>query len=138
MEDYSVIEKKLRLLRKHTGKRVMFYVLVGYASQDEKDIESAFLRIELLMKYRCIPYIMRYEAYQKSPYRGMYIALANWCNQKQFVMKISFREFCYLKGDNCANVRYMNAFEAAYPQIAARFFDMRFPASILGQRNPSD
>lgn len=129
LEDYRIIEKKLQLLRNYTNKRVMFYVLVGYASQDEKDIESAFLRIELLMKYRCIPYIMRYEAYKHSPYRGMYIALANWCNQKQFFLKTSFREYCYAKGEHCANVRYMKAFEAAHPHIAARFFDMRFPAS---------
>ena len=127
LEDYRVIEKKLQLLRNYTNKRVMFYVLVGYDSQDEKDIESAFLRIELLMKYRCIPYIMRFESYKNSPYRGMYIALANWCNQKQLFLKTSFREFCYLKGERCANVRYMTAFERAHPQIASRFFDLRFP-----------
>lgn len=127
LEDYRIIEKKLKLLREYTDKRIMFYVLVGYESQDEHDIESAFLRIELLMQYRCIPYIMRFDAYKKSPYRGMYIALANWCNQKQFFLKTTFREFCYAKGAHCANVRYMQAFEEMHPQIAARFFDMRFP-----------
>jgi len=130
LEDYRIIEKKLQLLREYTDKRIMFYVLVGYESQDEHDIESAFLRIELLMKYRCIPYIMRYDAYTKSPYRGMYIELANCCNQKQFYMKTTFREFCYVKGEHCANVRYMQAFEEEHPQIAARFFDMRFPTRL--------
>ena len=37
------------------------YVLVGFEGVDGKDIENAFKRIELLMMYHCLPYIMRFQ-----------------------------------------------------------------------------
>lgn len=126
IKDYDLIEKKLKLIRNHTHKVFTFYVLVGFESQDEKDIENAFLRIELLMRYRCIPYIMRYEDYKKSKYRGMYISLARWCNQPSLFKKKSFREFCLANGENSAPVRYMKEFEADHPEIASRFYDLKF------------
>lgn len=91
--DYQLIEQKLKMIRRHTNKRFMFYVLVGYESQDAQDIENAFKRIALLIKYRCLPYIMRYEAYRSSRYKDMYIQLARWVNQPSFFKKVSFREF---------------------------------------------
>lgn len=127
--DYRLIEKKLKMIREHTDKQFVFYVLVGYESQDEKDIEGAFKRIELLMKYRCIPYIMRFEKYRKSKYKGMYVTLARWCNQPSFFKKKSFREFCFANGEKSSSVRYMRAFEAEHPEIAARYFDMRFDSN---------
>lgn len=127
LSDYRIIEKKLKLLRKHTAHRIKFYVLVAFESQDARDIESAFIRIALLMKYHCLPYIMRYEKYKDSPYRGMYITLARWCNQPNFFTKQTFREYCYTNGEHSASVRYMHDFEKAHPDIASRYFDLRFP-----------
>lgn len=122
--DYRLIEKKLQLIRKHTDKQFTFYVLCGYESQDVEDIRNVFVRIQLLMKYGCIPYIMRFEKYKDSPHRGMYITLARWCNQPSFVKKKSFREYVSIAGK--APVRYAEEFERQHPEIATEYFDMKW------------
>ena len=127
ISDYRMIEKKLQLLRRYTDKQFTFYVLCGYESQDEKDIENVFIRIELLARYKCIPYIMRFEKYKDSPYRGMYITLARWCNQPSFVKKKSFRQYAEIaNGQGGAAERYMLEFEQKHPELAKRWFDVRF------------
>ena len=124
VNDYKIVEKKLQLLRKYTNHQFNFYVLCAFESQDEKDIENVFVRIELLMRYRCTPYIMRFEKYNDSPHRGMYITLARWCNQQSFLKKKSFREYAIFAGGSAE--RYMKEFESKHPEIAAKYFDMRW------------
>jgi radical SAM superfamily enzyme YgiQ (UPF0313 family) len=86
MSDYELIHEKLKLIRSFTDvKNIKFYVLVGFDSTDEADIENAFKRIELLMRYQCLPYVMRYQNKNDSPwkqsqYRSMYVTIARWCN----------------------------------------------------------
>ena len=115
-----------------------FYVLVGFESVDEHDIENAFKRLELLMKYKCLPYIMRYQNKNHSPwkesqYRGIYVALARWGNQPNIFKKMSFRQFCQAnqalhktKGTMCSPMRAMTDFERKHPEIAQRYFDLRY------------
>jgi hypothetical protein len=67
---------------------------------------------------------MRYKDYEISPHKGIYITLARWCNQPSFLKKKSFREFSIASGG--ASVRYMEAFENEYPQIAKEYFDMKW------------
>lgn len=126
LEDYPIVSEKLELLRRYSNKQFTFYVLSGFSSQDERDIESVFVRIQLLMQHRCLPYIMRYKDYKTSPLRGMYINLARWCNQPSFFKKKSFRQFCEMNGVGSASVRYMQEFEQKYPDIAKRYFDIKF------------
>ena len=135
--DYKLIEKKLQMIRRHTKKQLAFYVLVGFDRSDKwddafwrQDVIDAFARIELLMKYGCNAYIMRYKTkgwtpYEDSPYRGIYITLARWCNQPSFLKKKSFREFCNADG-NAAAKRYMIEFETLHKDVAERFFDIRW------------
>ncbi len=78
------------------------------------------------MKYKCIPYIMRHENYNNSPYKGMYINLARWCNQPNFYKKKSFREFCIANGENSATMRYLKEFESRYSDVGKRYFDLKF------------
>ena len=137
ISDYDLIRSKLEMIRRHTDARnIKFYVLVGYDSTDANDIVNAFKRIELLMQYKCMPYIMRYQnqygaPWQQSEYRGMYIQLARWCNQPTMFRKTSFREFCtyfqdHAKTDRiCAAYRAMQDFEAKHPEIAAKYYDMK-------------
>lgn len=137
--DYDLIHKKLKMIRKYTkSKSVKFYVLVGFESTDAVDIANAFRRVELLMKYKCLPYIMRYQGknycpWKESEYRGMYITLARWCNQPNIFKKMSFRQFCEAnqalhktEGTYCSAMRALIDFESKHPNIAARYFDMRF------------
>ena len=133
IEDFQLIEKKLKLIRKHTDKQFLFYVLCGFdrnGKYDEEfwkqDLENTFKRIELLMKYGCIPYIMRFEEYDRSPYRGMYITLARWCNQPSFLKKKSIREYAEFQGQGYAPYRYITEFRNGYPDIANKYYDMKW------------
>lgn len=104
--DYEIIENKLELIRKYTDKVAKFYVFCGFDRSGKwtdfwyEDIVDVFRRIELLMKYKCLPYIMRYNRYTESPYRGIYVTLARWCNQPSLFKKKSFEEFCSLRQDS--------------------------------------
>lgn len=75
---------------------------------------------------------MRYESYKNSEYRGLYIQIARWCNQPSIFKKMSFREFCfanqkYSKSDRvCASMIAYNKFVEDRPDIADKYFDMRF------------
>lgn len=141
IEDREIIEKKLRVWRTWTDRGTRLYVLSAYDSQDEHDIESIFMRISILMKYDCLPYIMRYESYKQSKWRSLYVNIARWCNQPQFFKKKSFREFCeanqaYHKTKNtmCSAYQAMTVFEREFPRIAERFFDLRFEEESMLKR----
>ena len=143
--DYDIIAQKLQLIRKHAPtKSIKFYVLVGFESTDAQDIENAFKRIELLMKYRCLPYIMRYQdknrvPWKESKYRGMYVSMARWGNQPSIFKKMSFRQFCeanqalFRSNGLCAPMRALTTFENDYPEIAKRYFDLRFDEVVPGE-----
>lgn len=147
--------KGLNIWRKHCDKSTKLYVLVAYDSIDEKDVEGTFFRIKTLMEYGCLPYIMRFEKYNESKYKDMYIQLARWCNQPSFFKKMSFRQFCvrneefhqglnevytdgiyrtalefpegYKKKNSfCSCYRAMIQFEEEFPEIAKEYFDLRF------------
>ena len=140
IEDRDLIIEKIKIWKKHYKKKanVKFYVLCGYDRNNKyddqfwkQDIIDTFERIKILMKYKSLPYIMRYEKYQQSPFRGMYINLARWCNQPSFFKKKTFREFCYANQNpnsdkDCASVRYMKYFEGQHSCITKEYFDMRF------------
>lgn len=133
LEERDRIIEKIQLWKRYSSKICKLYVLCGFESQDEKDIENTFERIKILMQYGSMPYIMRYEDYKKSKYKSMYIELARWCNQPQFYKKKSFREFCeanqmYKKDQstNCSAYQAMLDFERDFPEIAAKYFDLKF------------
>ena len=135
INDSNVIVEKLKMIRKHTKKTVKFYTFCGYNHDNpenypngfwEKDIRDLFERIRILMSFKALPYVMRYKDYELSPYKGMYITIARWCNQPSFVKKMSFREFCVANGDTSSAVKYMRAFESVAPEIAQKYFDMKW------------
>lgn len=89
----------LKKWRQHCKKSTKLYVIVAFDNQGEnddkvKDIEGTFMRIQILMRYGCLPYIMRFEKWKTSEFRGMYIQIARWCNQPGFFKKMSFRQYC--------------------------------------------
>lgn len=133
LEDRDLIEQKLQLWRRYSNKSTKLYVLCAYKSQDEYDIADTLERIRILMKYSCLPYIMRYESYKDSQFRGMYTQLARWCNQPGIFKKMSFRQFCeanqtYHKNPDtlCSALQEMKSFEIEYPEIAEKYFDLRY------------
>lgn len=137
IKDYDLIESKLKLLRKHTNKIPKFYVLCGFDRNDKWDVDfwkqdlwDLFKRIELLMQYKCLPYIMRFNRYVESPYRGTYINVAAWANQANAFKKKSYREFVEYQQSRhikeCSETRYLKAVEKDMPDLANRYFDMKF------------
>ena len=126
IEDYRLIEKKLQMIRQYTERQIVFYVLCGYDDNEKydedfwkQDLINTFERIELLGRYRALPYIMRFNKYHESPYRGIYITLARWCNQFSFFKKKSFYEYCIVGGKS--SIRYFEKLERDYPEIAERY-----------------
>lgn len=139
ISDYDLIHEKLKMIRKYSSsKNIKFYVLTGFDSTDHVDIENTFKRIALLLKYECLPYLMRYQdknktPWKESPYAGMYIAMARWCNQPSILKKMSFRYFCEanqaLRSNQdtyCSSMKAMTEFEKAHPEIAEKYFDLKF------------
>ena len=135
--DYNLIKTKLDLIRQYTDQVLKFYTFCGFDRSDnwddnfwKSDLYDLFKRIDLLMQYHCLPYIMRFNRYTESPYKGIYITLAMWCNQPNFFKKLSLREF--VKKDQeryktiCASVRNLEQVACAMPDLAERYFDIKW------------
>lgn len=156
IKDKDLIERKLQMIRRHTNDQIKFYTFCGYNHDnpgvyDEgfwlKDIVDLFERIRILMSYGCLPYVMRYKDYELSPYRGIYITVASWCNQPSFFRKMSFEEFSKARGMSNEDYkkykmdfklyltdggkkgscwRYYDEFEEKHPEIADKYFHMKW------------
>ena len=124
--DYNLIERKLDLIRSLTDKSCRFFVLVGFDRNglyDEdfwvKDIFDCMKRCELLFKYKCIPYVMRFEKYKDSPYFRMYNTIASWTNQPSMVKKTSLIEFGK-SSEKCGQIsrtKYTREFCSKFPKF---------------------
>jgi len=130
--DADIIEKKITLARKYTNAVLKFYCFCGFDRNGKwdadfwrQDIFDLMLRIRLLMQHRCLPYVMRYARYTESPYRGMYVSVARWCNQPRFFKKKSLREFAYANGIDSACYKYIWDFEHLHPQFVP-YLDMKY------------
>ena len=149
IQDKDIIIERLKIWRQYCSKETKLYVLCAYDSwaddpkygirgkysQDEKDlidIRNTFERIHILMKFGCLPYIMRYISYRDSKYKGVYIQLGRWCNQPAIFKKMSFEEFCirnqnYAKSDRkCSAVRALELLKEDAPDIYAQYAKLRF------------
>lgn len=156
IKDREVIERKLQMIRRHTNNQIKFYTFCGYNHDnigvyDEefwvKDIEDLFERIKILMTYGCLPYVMRFKDYVLSPYKGIYINAASWCNQPSLFRKMSFAEYSMARGMSNENYkrykmdfdsyladgnkkgsswRYYEEFTSKYPEIAEKYFYMKW------------
>lgn len=133
--DAELIEDKIRLARKYTTAVLKFYCFCGFDRSDRwdevfwrQDIFDLLFRIRVLIKHHCIPYVMRLARYTESPYRGMYVTLARWCNQPSFFKKKSLREFAEANGAKSACYRYVEDFEKTFPEITP-YLDMKYPTT---------
>ena len=135
--DREIIESKLKLIRQYTNKNIKFYVLCGFDRNDKWDLDfwkqdlyDLFERISILMKYHCLPYIMRFNKYQESPYRGTYINVAAWCNQPNAFKKKSYREFVEYQQSRhrniCSEKKYLMQIENEILDLSKKYFDMKW------------
>lgn len=130
--DAELIEQKIHLARRYTNIVMKFYCFCGFDRSNQwdadfwrQDVFDLFTRIEILMRNRCLPYIMRFTRYTQSPYRGVYISIARWCNQPSFYKKKSLREFAEQNGIGSACYKYLMDFEKLFPEVAY-FYDMKY------------
>lgn len=133
INDKDLIISKMKLWKKYCKKTTKLYVLCGFDRENKwdssfwkQDIIDTFERIKILMLHGCLPYIMRFNRYEESPFRGTYINLARWCNQPNFFKKKSYRDFCLINGEGSATMRYLSELETVYPEIAKEYFDLRY------------
>ena len=137
IKDRRIVERKLQMIRRHTDKVPKFYCFCAYNHDQPdtypegfwaKDIAELFERIQILIRYQSLPYIMRYKDFEKSPYRGMYVTIARWCNQPSYFKKLSFRQFCEktLECGSESALRYLVEFEHSFPEIANKYFNMKW------------
>lgn len=99
-KDRDLIERKLKIWKRHCpSKTTKFYLFCGYeltAEDDEKiftDVYYLFRRIQILMSFGCLGYVMRHADYENHRLGNIYTQVARWCNQPQFYKKMSFEEF---------------------------------------------
>lgn len=99
-KDRDLIERKLKIWKRHCpSKTTKFYLFCGYeltADDDEKifsDVYYLFRRIQILMSFGCLGYVMRHADYENHKLGNIYTQIARWCNQPQFYKKMSFEEF---------------------------------------------
>lgn len=131
IDDYNLIHDKLKLIRNHSDKQIKFYVLCGFDKNDKYDTEfwkrdliNTFERIKLLGQYKALPYIMRFNKYEDSPYRGIYVTLARWINQPSFFKKKSFVEYCKVGG--MSSMRYLEELSRDYPDLVEKYCYEKF------------
>ena len=100
--DRKLIVKALKIWKHYCPKKeTKFYLFCGFQQSAngykkfQQDIAEIFMRVNVLMRYGCLPYIMRHEDYKKAPIPNIYVQIARWCNQPGFFRNLSFWQFCY-------------------------------------------
>lgn len=114
IEDKHIIIDKLKILNEFLPtKRKKFYVFCGFDRDSqyeygffERDIEQLLERINILRRYKSLPYIMRHENYIKSPYKWLYIQLAAWTNQPSIFKTFDFITFVKCKAMGSSYSKY--------------------------------
>ncbi len=113
--DAEIIFEKLKLIRKHykVRRKVKFYVLCAYdrsGKYDKEfwkwDLNTTCRRINLLRRFDCLVYVMRFEKYRESPYKQIYNNLAAYANQPQFWAVMPFGEFAEARNKNVDSYTY--------------------------------
>lgn len=99
-KDRDLIERKLKIWRKHCpSKTTKFYLFCGYELTEDdddkifKDVYYLFRRIQILMSFGCLGYVMRHADFENHRLGNIYTQIARWCNQPQFYKKMSFEQF---------------------------------------------
>ena len=82
-KEQKTVERAIALLN---GKRAFWYVLCGFNTTFEEDLE----RIEWLYSMKQNPYVMRYESIKKDK---KYISLARWVNNPLWHGGLSWQDF---------------------------------------------
>ena len=130
-EEKDIIIPKIKLWNKYrSDSDPKFYLLTAYKSKGIDDIVELFKRIKVLMKLDCLPYVIRYNNYEESDYRGMYIAIAGWCNQPHIFKKMSLEEYALKRNEytQCKDsfLRYLEDFKSKHPKLYEKYCTSKY------------
>lgn len=139
LRDMPIIEEKMKIVLQHTEPtRCNWYVLCGFDWRPnpearyqkpfwKEDIIGLMTRINFLLKNNTYPYVMRFEKYKEAPepYRSMYINLARWCNQPQFMSKVTFEEYCHMEALRKKQAEMYDQFVRLHPDLRPLFQHIR-------------
>lgn len=122
--DRDIVVDKIKLIRQYTDtQKIVFYVLVGFDRRNKwdmdfwrRDLIEMFERIFILSSYNVSPYIMRFARYVESPFYGLYVTVARWCNTFSLIKKLTLREFVEAT-DRPSPKRYLQEAEDLFPEI---------------------
>lgn len=128
--DRVIIEEKIILFKKYMPKKVpKFYIFCAFDRNEKwdmkfwkNDIVEIFERLKILMEHQCLPYLMRFERWEKSPYRPLYIALSSWCNSPAIFKKQSFAQAS-------KNNKNLSKFRRDCPEIIEKYFNLKYHES---------
>ena len=97
--DYkNSVDRAITLLQKHGIKQSTWYVLCGYNTTFQEDLD----RLNYLRDRGQAAYVQRYERLK------YIIPLARWANQHHVFKKMKFEEFIMLRQDRGANITNLN------------------------------
>lgn len=131
IEDKENIIKRIKIFKKFMPKVVpKLYVFCAFDRNNKYDIDfwindiiSVFERIQILMNYNSLPYLMRFKKWKNaiSPFRKLYADLTAFTNQPAQFKKKSMNDYSKdIRGKG------LLLFKKQYPEIAAKYFDMKF------------
>lgn len=123
--DRDLVESKIKLIKKYSHKKIRFFVLCGFDRDNkydnafwDKDIHDLLERIHILRGYGFLPYVMRFNRYVESPYKGMYIELTRWCNNITLFTACTFRQMAEYRD---ITVKRLDEFEKHFPNLKYYF-----------------
>jgi len=143
LKDKDLIRRKLKIWKQYSKKTTKLYLFCGYEISDDisliNDVFNLFERIELLMKFGCLGYVMRHGNYKNHPLSNIYVQIARWCNQPQFYKKMSFKEFIernqfWTKTNNkCMSLKTYETFLEKYANYRTKldyYFNMKYETMV--------
>jgi hypothetical protein len=110
-EDKDIIESKLKIwhdtyiklknLQNTKYIKTKIYCFCGMDLKnkyDEKfvinDLDIVFKRIEIMFRYKTVPYLMQFNAIKQSRYKDIYQDISHWCNSNMLtVIYLSLKEY---------------------------------------------
>mgnify|MGYP000854486366 CR=1 FL=1 len=127
-KDRVIIERKIQVFKKYLNKRPpKFYIFCAFDRDGkwdsdfwEHDIIEIFERLKILMRYKCIPYLMKFERWKTSPFPELYADLTSWCNVPAQFKKQSFNQ------TGKKRMNYLLKFKKQYPHIVEKYFDLKY------------
>jgi len=126
-EDRIIIENKIIIFKKWLNTKVpKFYVFCAFDRNNnwddkfwENDIIEIFERLKILMKHKCLPYLMLFEKWKQSPFPDLYQAIRSWCNSPANFKKKSFMQ-------SSKENKYLLSFKRKYPNIVKKYFHLKY------------